>query len=85
MEEKRQVKSDLDRKAADLDGEVSLLKSLLMESKSEKQIVEVAFEATIKDQQEKIIDLGMITDKIPTDLLQLPAQLNTTDIKLIWE
>ena len=50
--EKSQIKSDLERKdksLLDSYSEVSSLKSLLEESKSEKETAKVAFEATIKE------------------------------------
>ena len=83
MEEKSQIKSDLERKdksLLDSDSEVSSLKTLLEGIKSEKITAKVAFEATIKRQGEKIVDLEKITNKIPADLLTLPAQLTTNDI-----
>ena len=83
MEEKSQIKSDLERKdksLLDSDSEFSSLKTLLEGIKSEKITAKVAFEATIKRQGEKIVDLEKITNKIPADLLTLPAQLTTNDI-----
>ena len=86
LKENLELESKLEakeRSLADSEQKVTSLEAQTAECKMELEATKASSEATIKTQGEEIVNLKKITDKIPADLLKLPAQLTVDNFELI--